>query len=132
MGWTRHSSWVVCWRYERADFKCSLTVRLVLICRLHSAVAVDARVTGLLQSILAPGRIGDDGLMCEYRGLFRILGEEVRRVVQEVVIAGGILLHRVEAITEERATLSVWLMGAIGCRRIHLDEEGAGHVDRIT
>jgi hypothetical protein len=58
--------------------------------------------------------------MCEDGGLLRILGKEVRRVVQEVVVPEGILLHGVEVMIENCAILSVLLMRAIWCRRIHL------------
>jgi hypothetical protein len=70
--------------------------------------------------------------MCEDRGLLRILGKEVRRIVQEIIIAEGILLHGVEAIVEKSAILSILLMRAVGCRRVHVDVEGAGHVAWIT
>lgn len=53
--------------------------------------------------------------MCKGRGLLRILGKEVRRVEQEIVIAEGIVcegvfLGWIEAIVEKGAILSILLM----------------------
>jgi hypothetical protein len=66
--------------------------------------------------------------MGEDRGLLRILGKEVGSIVQELVITDSEIVHGVEWIVEHCAILSVLLMRAVWCRRIHAEKGQRGHV----